>query len=107
MSDATDRGNIGPDTVAGGTLGDGTLGLSGNMAESPQDDGMTHDGLGSPATKRRRVTRACDECRRKKIKCDGKQVRSPSLPLLLNDADHSHVHIVRYIHTVRCLHDVL
>lgn len=23
--------------------------------------------------KRRRVTRACDECRRKKIKCDGKQ----------------------------------
>ncbi|KAK9479073.1 fungal-specific transcription factor domain-containing protein [Lipomyces japonicus] len=26
-----------------------------------------------PAPKRRRVTRACDECRRKKIKCDGKQ----------------------------------
>ena len=26
-----------------------------------------------PAQKRRRVTRACDECRRKKIKCDGKQ----------------------------------
>ncbi|KAK4541695.1 hypothetical protein LTR36_007404 [Oleoguttula mirabilis] len=25
------------------------------------------------AQKRRRVTRACDECRRKKIKCDGKQ----------------------------------
>lgn len=25
------------------------------------------------AHKRRRVTRACDECRRKKIKCDGKQ----------------------------------
>lgn len=23
--------------------------------------------------KRRRVTRACDECRKKKIKCDGKQ----------------------------------
>jgi len=29
------------------------------------------DGL--PQQKRRRVTRACDECRRKKIKCDGKQ----------------------------------
>ena len=33
-------------------------------------------GLGvKPSThlqKRRRVTRACDECRRKKIKCDGK-----------------------------------
>lgn len=27
----------------------------------------------APAQKRRRVTRACDECRRKKIKCDGKQ----------------------------------
>jgi Fungal Zn(2)-Cys(6) binuclear cluster domain len=28
---------------------------------------------GAPMQKRRRVTRACDECRRKKIKCDGKQ----------------------------------
>ncbi|KAL2024408.1 hypothetical protein VTK56DRAFT_8219 [Thermocarpiscus australiensis] len=28
---------------------------------------------GMPLQKRRRVTRACDECRRKKIKCDGKQ----------------------------------
>lgn len=27
----------------------------------------------APVQKRRRVTRACDECRRKKIKCDGKQ----------------------------------
>lgn len=27
----------------------------------------------NPMQKRRRVTRACDECRRKKIKCDGKQ----------------------------------
>lgn len=26
-----------------------------------------------PMQKRRRVGRACDECRRKKIKCDGKQ----------------------------------
>jgi len=45
-----------------------------NMADSP-DDGMgPPDGLGGPTPKRRRVTRACDECRRKKIKCDGKQV---------------------------------
>ena len=29
--------------------------------------------LSHPIQKRRRVTRACDECRRKKIKCDGKQ----------------------------------
>lgn len=27
----------------------------------------------APIQKRRRVTRACDECRRKKIKCDGLQ----------------------------------
>ena len=27
----------------------------------------------TPIQKRRRVTRACDECRRKKIKCDGMQ----------------------------------
>lgn len=31
------------------------------------------DGSSQPIQKRRRVTRACDECRRKKIKCDGKQ----------------------------------
>lgn len=31
------------------------------------------DGASAPMQKRRRVTRACDECRRKKIKCDGKQ----------------------------------
>ncbi|MCJ1400972.1 hypothetical protein MMC11_004183 [Xylographa trunciseda] len=29
--------------------------------------------IAPPMQKRRRVTRACDECRRKKIKCDGKQ----------------------------------
>jgi len=31
------------------------------------------EGASMPVQKRRRVTRACDECRRKKIKCDGKQ----------------------------------
>ncbi|KAF4555672.1 Fungal specific transcription factor domain-containing protein 38 [Elsinoe fawcettii] len=31
------------------------------------------DKTSAPLQKRRRVTRACDECRRKKIKCDGKQ----------------------------------
>ncbi|KAF4975225.1 hypothetical protein FZEAL_7963 [Fusarium zealandicum] len=42
--------------------------------KSDMDD--EDDGLGAsskPIQKRRRVTRACDECRRKKIKCDGKQ----------------------------------
>ena len=63
-------------------------------AESMEDDGadVKHEssqtspsGIGSAGKhaaslkpsghlqKRRRVTRACDECRRKKIKCDGKQ----------------------------------
>ncbi|KAF2207481.1 hypothetical protein CERZMDRAFT_115166 [Cercospora zeae-maydis SCOH1-5] len=37
-------------------------------AESPIDDNPP-----GHLQKRRRVTRACDECRRKKIKCDGKQ----------------------------------
>jgi len=45
----------------------------------PEDSGAgEHDftstgGPAMPVQKRRRVTRACDECRRKKIKCDGKQ----------------------------------
>lgn len=37
------------------------------MATSPQPSKPIH------VQKRRRVTRACDECRRKKIKCDGTQ----------------------------------
>lgn len=38
-----------------------------------QDPISTRGGSSVPVQKRRRVTRACDECRRKKIKCDGKQ----------------------------------
>lgn len=43
------------------------------------DDDAAHEAEASPdpkslpMQKRRRVGRACDECRRKKIKCDGKQ----------------------------------
>jgi hypothetical protein len=40
-------------------------------ASGVQDD--VEDAPNMPLQKRRRVTRACDECRRKKIKCDGKQ----------------------------------
>ena len=71
-----DSGNIDPNIVgAGMTPADGSGGLSGSAMHSPQDDGVgPPDGLGGPPPKRRRVTRACDECRRKKIKCDGKQV---------------------------------
>lgn len=39
------------------------------LDDKPDDPGAPSQ----PIQKRRRVTRACDECRRKKIKCDGKQ----------------------------------
>lgn len=47
-----------------------------SVKSDPDDERMTVDGETAPSQpiqKRRRVTRACDECRRKKIKCDGKQ----------------------------------
>ncbi len=43
--------------------------------DDDDDDDMNEAATGLPSMpvqKRRRVTRACDECRRKKIKCDGK-----------------------------------
>lgn len=40
-----------------------------NETPEPSGSGATS----GPVQKRRRVTRACDECRRKKIKCDGRQ----------------------------------
>lgn len=40
-----------------------------NETPDPSAPGATS----APVQKRRRVTRACDECRRKKIKCDGRQ----------------------------------
>ncbi|KAI0875064.1 hypothetical protein GGS24DRAFT_308758 [Hypoxylon argillaceum] len=39
----------------------------------PPSDSSSRPGPLVPLQQRRRVTRACDECRRKKIKCDGKQ----------------------------------
>ncbi|KAF2738758.1 transcriptional activator Mut3p [Polyplosphaeria fusca] len=48
-----------------------------DAAEHPSpindDDADQPQKTTAPMQKRRRVTRACDECRRKKIKCDGKQ----------------------------------
>ncbi|KAI2727701.1 transcriptional regulator family: Fungal Specific TF [Penicillium roqueforti] len=41
--------------------------------DTPTPDATIMDSKSLPAQKRRRVGRACDECRRKKIKCDGKQ----------------------------------
>ncbi|KAK4214513.1 putative transcriptional regulatory protein [Rhypophila decipiens] len=51
----------------------------GDDSMKPESEGGTTQGDSEnaapsmPVQKRRRVTRACDECRRKKIKCDGKQ----------------------------------
>ena len=42
-------------------------------AQTGAKKGVSSVKLGTHLQKRRRVTRACDECRRKKIKCDGKQ----------------------------------
>lgn len=62
-----------------GPRGEGPLQQpSPNVEDSPSADIGTADAAKAskrsvPLQKRRRVTRACDECRRKKIKCDGKQ----------------------------------
>ncbi|WPG98465.1 Hypothetical protein R9X50_00125600 [Acrodontium crateriforme] len=57
-------------------LGDDDLKQEGNSPSS-KPNGSSANASGGQGTahmqKRRRVTRACDECRRKKIKCDGKQ----------------------------------
>ena len=46
-----------------------------NAQDDPEapSDSSSRPGPPVPLQQRRRVTRACDECRRKKIKCDGKQ----------------------------------
>lgn len=42
------------------------------------DGGVSQDGSQlSPAVKRKYVTRACDLCKRKKIKCNGEEVWHP------------------------------
>lgn len=45
----------------------------GPRSSNKSDSDSQQFGSETTAQKRRRVTRACDECRRKKIKCDGKQ----------------------------------
>lgn len=53
---------------------DDSTGPASVKAEQGEDDSAdVNQTTSAPAQKRRRVTRACDECRRKKIKCDGKQ----------------------------------
>ncbi|KAI1810912.1 hypothetical protein GGS20DRAFT_145013 [Poronia punctata] len=55
----------------------GSASPAGDNDPDQEDSGHPSDtsrpGPSLPPQQRRRVTRACDECRRKKIKCDGKQ----------------------------------
>ncbi|KAM0247220.1 hypothetical protein ACHAQJ_009952 [Trichoderma viride] len=66
-------------TIGSQPAGDWSIQDAPSPAESIKsdlDDDKMGDGESAPSQpiqKRRRVTRACDECRRKKIKCDGKQ----------------------------------
>lgn len=48
-------------------------GLARETSPANESDNDSDSKPQAPMQKRRRVTRACDECRRKKIKCDGKQ----------------------------------
>lgn len=51
-----------------------STGVGSVKAENADEESASADQAAPmPVQKRRRVTRACDECRRKKIKCDGKQ----------------------------------
>lgn len=53
---------------------DDSTGPNSVKAEHDDENGSaSNSNPAMPMQKRRRVTRACDECRRKKIKCDGKQ----------------------------------
>lgn len=76
VTDMLDPG-LSPDPDSGNEsgLGSGESPDDGSIKpEEDDEDGSNSNQVSSgPIQKRRRVTRACDECRRKKIKCDGKQ----------------------------------
>lgn len=41
------------------------------MSTTPSTSTSSYNNSEERARKRKRVTRACDECRKKKVKCDG------------------------------------
>ena len=61
------------DEMEDATPGDSDVEDLDNGSPSLDASGQKQSKSAAPVQKRRRVTRACDECRRKKIKCDGKQ----------------------------------
>ncbi|PGH14837.1 hypothetical protein AJ80_05763 [Polytolypa hystricis UAMH7299] len=62
-----------PDTTTTTNLDSSVPPTETPVSPSPASDPLQLAATPLPVQKRRRVTRACDECRRKKIKCDGKQ----------------------------------
>lgn len=71
MADISDD-EVGPLSVTDWTIRDALSPGDGLVSDIEIEDRQAA-GATQPIQKRRRVTRACDECRRKKIKCDGKQ----------------------------------
>lgn len=68
------EGSPGEDHQEDQQSGDDSTGPGSVKAEhADENDTDFNQTTQMPVQKRRRVTRACDECRRKKIKCDGKQ----------------------------------
>lgn len=74
-SSSSSSSSPGDDASAAGSTKSQTGGVQ--VKDESADSGSARnpagEGTSMPVQKRRRVTRACDECRRKKIKCDGKQ----------------------------------
>ncbi|XP_044717535.1 fungal specific transcription factor domain-containing protein [Hirsutella rhossiliensis] len=75
MSGDMSDDDAGPLSVADWQLPDAPSPADSAHSDAEFDDRAATDpsAPSQPIQKRRRVTRACDECRRKKIKCDGKQ----------------------------------
>ncbi|PHH78859.1 hypothetical protein CDD82_2800 [Ophiocordyceps australis] len=75
MSGDMSEDEPGPLSVADWQLQEGLSPADSPRSDVDMDEKTAVQGSSSaqPIQKRRRVTRACDECRRKKIKCDGKQ----------------------------------
>lgn len=74
MSGDISEDDAGPLSVSDWQLPDAPSPADSTKSDTELDDRSADPNAPSqPIQKRRRVTRACDECRRKKIKCDGKQ----------------------------------
>lgn len=69
------KGSLGPSRCAAPErpFVDVSAATRSQSADLETNDDETDQAAQVKPHKRRRITRACDDCRRKKIKCDGKQ----------------------------------